>query len=167
MTTVSHISGTTSADTSEKRRSYELLLLTYQDFSLDCNGILKDYGFGRAHHRVLHFVAHQPQITVSELLSIFQITKQSLSRVLSQLIDKNLITQRPGPTDRRKRLLELTKEGLALERRLWALSEKRIESAYKTCTKEEIEAYTKVLSAMLDDSQSDLVNGIKFSASAA
>ena len=95
----------------EVRQGIELLFFAYRDFTAEPDAILARYGFGRAHHRVIHFVGRHPQMTVSELLGILRITKQSLSRVLGQLVRQEFILQRPGPHDRRQRLLELTRRG--------------------------------------------------------
>src|SRR6266576_1192371 len=92
----------------ELRQGIELLFFAYRDFTAEPDAILARYGFGRAHHRVVHFVGRHPKITVSELLGVLRITKQSLSRVLGQLVRQNFILQQPGSHDRRQRLLELT-----------------------------------------------------------
>src|ERR1700761_7730364 len=93
------------------RQAIELLFYAYRDFTAEPDAILEEYGFGRAHHRVVHFVGRHPSMTVSELLAILRITKQSLNRVLSQLLREGFIVQRPGLRDRRQRLLELTAAG--------------------------------------------------------
>src|SRR5271168_4613309 len=90
------------------REGIELLFFAYRDFTAEPDAILAQYGFGRAHHRVIHFVGRHPQMTVGELLGILRITKQSLSRVLGGLVEQGFIDQRPGSPDRRQRLLELT-----------------------------------------------------------
>ena len=92
----------------------ELLFFAYRDFTSDPDQILADYGFGRAHHRVLHFVNRRPGLTVAELLDVLKITKQSLARVLKQLIDTGHIVQVQGPRDRRQRELYPTAKGRAL-----------------------------------------------------
>src|SRR3970040_2057216 len=102
----------------ELRQGMELLFYAYRDFTAEPDAILATYGFGRAHHRVIYFVGRTPRITVSELLAILKITKQSLSRVLGQLVREGFIVQHPGPRDRRQRLLELTPKGVALENML-------------------------------------------------
>lgn len=96
----------------------EMLFFAYRDFVAEPDEILDGLGFGRAHHRVLHFVGRSPGMTVAQLLVILRITKQSLSRVLKELIDKNYIFQQPGAEDRRQRLLFLTKDGEALWKKL-------------------------------------------------
>src|SRR5215210_6267990 len=86
----------------------ELLFFAYRDFVSDPDEILSQFGFGRAHHRVVHFVGRDPGMTVQQLLDILRITKQSLGRVLKELIDKGYVFQKEGETDRRQRLLFLT-----------------------------------------------------------
>lgn len=107
----------------------ELLFFAYRDFTSDPDAILAQYGFGRAHHRVLHFVDRNPGLTVADLLDILKITKQSLGRVLKQLVDSGFVAQRPGPQDRRQRLLSTTAAGAALARRLSEPQSRRITAA--------------------------------------
>jgi DNA-binding MarR family transcriptional regulator len=104
----------------------ELFFFAYRDFVGDPDRILADYGFGRAHHRVLHFVDRQRGLTIAELLDILKITKQSLNRVLKELIEKGFIEQRTGTADRRQRLLFTTRTGHELARRLANLQTRRI-----------------------------------------
>jgi DNA-binding MarR family transcriptional regulator len=92
----------------------EALFFAYRDFVGDADRLLLRYNFGRAHHRVLYFVDRRPGLSVAELLDLLQITKQSLSRVLKDLLDQNYIAQRPGVADRRQRLLYPTEAGHAL-----------------------------------------------------
>ncbi len=107
----------------------ELLFFAYRDFISDPDQILKQYRFGRAHHRVLHFVLRNPGIRVAELLDILKITKQSLGRVLKQLIEEGFIYQREGASDRRQRLLYVTEKGCALALSLAAPQITRIRAA--------------------------------------
>jgi DNA-binding MarR family transcriptional regulator len=109
----------------------ELLFFAYRDFTRDPDAILKDFGFGRAHHRVLHFVNRHSGLRVADLLDILTITKQSLSRVLKQLIDQGYIVQQPGEADRRERLLFPTDKGRALAERLAAPQSVRLAEALK------------------------------------
>jgi DNA-binding MarR family transcriptional regulator len=109
----------------------ELLFFAYRDFTRDPDAILKDFGFGRAHHRVLHFVNRHSGLRVADLLDILTITKQSLSRVLKQLIDKGYIVQQAGASDRRERLLFPTDKGRALAERLAAPQLVRLSEALK------------------------------------
>jgi DNA-binding MarR family transcriptional regulator len=108
----------------------ELLFFAYRDFTGDPDAVLEEYGFGRAHHRVLHFVHRNPGLRVAQLLDILKITKQSLARVLKQLIDEGFIAQRAGAEDRRERLLYVSAKGARLTEKLTALQVRRIESAF-------------------------------------
>ena len=127
------------------RQGIELLFFAYRDFTAEPDAILAGYGFGRAHHRVVHFVGRHPQLSVGELLGILRITKQSLSRVLGQLVRQGFIVQRPGVQDRRQRLLELTAEGQQLERRLSAPQRARIAAAYRHAGAAAVDGFRRVL----------------------
>lgn len=107
----------------------ELLFFAYRDFVSDPDDVLATFGFGRAHHRVLHFVGRNPGIRVADLLDILRITKQSLGRVLKQLVEANFIEQRPGPRDHRQRLLFTTATGQELAERLSEMQSRRIRAA--------------------------------------
>src|SRR5215831_16469559 len=112
------------------RQGIELLFYAYRDFTAEPDAMLARYGFGRAHHRVIYFVGRHPQMSVSELLGILRITKQSLARVLGQLVRQGFIVQQTGKSDRRQRLLQLTPTGVELERALSENQRQRIERAY-------------------------------------
>ena len=107
----------------------EFLFFAYRDFVSDPDALLDQLGFGRAHHRVVHFVGRDPGMTVAQLLDILRITKQSLSRVLKDLIDKDYVFQKEGESDRRQRLLHLTDAGEELRQRLMAPQMSRIRRA--------------------------------------
>lgn len=107
----------------------ELLFFAYRDFTAEPDAVLDELGFGRAHHRVLHFVNRNPGLRVADLLGILRITKQSLARVLKQLIDEGFIRQTAGPDDRRERRLFATDAGASLAERLLANQIKRIDAA--------------------------------------
>jgi DNA-binding MarR family transcriptional regulator len=109
----------------------ELFFFAYRDFVSDPDAILAKFGFGRAHHRVLHFVDRNPGLTVAELLDILKITKQSLARVLKDLLESGHVEQRPGATDRRQRLLYTTATGRALARSLALPQIGRIAAAFQ------------------------------------
>src|SRR5215469_16327746 len=104
----------------------ELLFFAYRDFIGDPDEVLAKFGFGRAHHRVLHFINRNPGMKVAELLELLKITKQSLGRVLKQLIDQGYVVQKEGANDRRQRLLYVTAKGEALAMRLAGLQTARI-----------------------------------------
>lgn len=107
----------------------ELFYFAYRDFTGDPDTILEQYGFGRAHHRVLHFVHRNPGLKVAELLDILKITKQSLARVLKQLVDEGFIIQRAGDEDRRERRLYVSAKGARLTDKLTQIQVKRLENA--------------------------------------
>jgi len=110
-------------------RGVELLFFAYRDFTGEADAVLAEFGLGRAHHRVLHFVNRNPGLKVQDLLQILKITKQSLARVLKLLLDQGWIRQIAGNADRRQRLLHTTEKGAALAGRLDALQAKRIAQA--------------------------------------
>jgi len=134
----------------ELRRGIELLFYAYRDFTAEPDAILAEYGFGRAHHRVIYFVGRNPGLSVSALLTILRITKQSLSRVLRQLVREGFIIQRQGTRDRRQRLLHLADKGIELERRLTATQRTRIARAYRTAGAQAVEGYRRVLAGLID-----------------
>jgi DNA-binding MarR family transcriptional regulator len=107
----------------------ELLFFAYRDFVSDPDHVLAKFGFGRAHHRVLHFVNRNPGLKVADLLDILQITKQSLGRVLKQLVDEGYVVQKAGANDRRQRLLYVTPKGEALALKLAGLQTARLNRA--------------------------------------
>jgi DNA-binding MarR family transcriptional regulator len=131
------------------REGIELLFFSYRDFTAEPDAILVQYGFGRAHHRVVHFVGRHPHITVGELLDILRITKQSLNRVLGQLLRQGFIIQHRGIEDRRQRLLELTDSGRELEHRMSELQRARVGAAYKKAGAPAVEGFRKVLLAII------------------
>jgi DNA-binding MarR family transcriptional regulator len=104
----------------------ELLFFAYRDFVGDPDEVLAKLGFGRAHHRVLHFVNRNPGMKVADLLDVLKITKQSLGRVLKQLIDEGYVVQKEGAKDRRQRLLYVSPAGEALAMKLVGLQAARI-----------------------------------------
>ena len=139
----------------ELRNSIELLFFAYRDFTGEADALLAKRDLGRAHHRVVYFVGRNPSIMVSELLSILNITKQSLSRVLSHLIDHDYITAAQGKDDKRQRLLSLTSKGEALERELTNVQKARFSHAYKQAGFEHVDGFLKVLEQMRDEPQSN------------
>ena len=128
----------------------ELLFFAYRDFTSDPDDILSGYGFGRAHHRVLHFVNRMPGLTVAELLDVLKITKQSLARVLKQLIDTGHVTQLQGPRDRRQRELYPTERGRALALALAAPQSRRIRAALEEAGISDRSAIERFLKAMVN-----------------
>ena len=129
----------------ELRQGIELLFYAYRDFTAEPDAMLSRYGFGRAHHRVIYFVGRHPHMSVSELLGILRITKQSLARVLGQLVRQGFIVQQTGKSDRRQRLLQLTPAGIELERELSENQRQRIERAYAEAGPQAVEGFRKVM----------------------
>jgi DNA-binding MarR family transcriptional regulator len=133
----------------------ELLFFAYRDFVDDPDHVLAKFGFGRAHHRVLHFVNRHPGMKVAELLDILRITKQSLGRVLKQLVDEGYVLQKEGAQDRRQRLLYVTPKGEALAMKLAGLQTTRIARALGEIGPEGHEAARRFLLAMVDAESRD------------
>jgi DNA-binding MarR family transcriptional regulator len=128
----------------------ELLFFAYRDFVSDPDEVLAKLGFGRAHHRVLHFVNRNPGMKVAELLDVLKITKQSLGRVLKQLIDEGYILQKEGANDRRQRLLYVTSAGAALAVKLAGLQTARIARVLTELGPDAREAARRFLAGMID-----------------
>lgn len=135
----------------ELRTGMELLFYAYREFTTEPDAILSPLGFGRAHHRAIYFVGRYPKITVSDLLAILKITKQSLSRVLGELVRQGYVVQTTGLRDRRQRLLELTPKGVELERQLSETQRQRIARAYRLAGAEAVEGFRTVLLGMLGE----------------
>jgi len=131
----------------------ELLFFAYRDFTADPDLILEKLSFGRAHHRVLYFINRKPGMTVAELLDVLQITKQSLARVLKQLIDTDHVVQVPGPRDRRQRELYPTQKGRQLALELAAPQSRRIASALDKIGHSDRAVIEHFLKAMVNPSQ--------------
>jgi DNA-binding MarR family transcriptional regulator len=128
----------------------ELLFFAYRDFVGDPDDVLQKLGFGRAHHRVLHFVNRNPGMKVADLLDILKITKQSLGRVLKQLVDEGYVVQKEGANDRRQRLLFVTPKGEGLAMKLAGLQTTRIARALAELGPGAHEAARRFLIAMTD-----------------
>jgi DNA-binding MarR family transcriptional regulator len=135
----------------------ELLFFAYRDFVSDPDEVLAKLGFGRAHHRVLHFVNRNPGMKVADLLDVLKITKQSLGRVLKQLIDDGYIVQREGANDRRQRLLSVTPAGEALAMQLAGLQTARIAGVLAELGPGAHEAARRFLAGMIDAQERERV----------
>ena len=133
------------------RLGMELLFYAYRDFIGPPDEILREHRLGRAHHRVIHFVGRNPGITVSDLLSILRITKQSLSRVLSDLLREGIVQQDQGTEDRRQRLLTLSDKGRAFEIQVSQSQRDRIAASFASAGPEAVEGFRKVLLGMISD----------------
>jgi len=135
----------------------ELLFFAYRDFVGDADNELEAFGFGRAHHRVMHFVHRYPGLKVADLLDVLRITKQSLGRVLKQLLDEGYIVQRTGNNDRRQRLLFATPKGEALVAKLAGLQTDRITRALRDISPAGVDTVRQFLRAMIDHDDPDKV----------
>ncbi len=135
----------------------ELLFFAYRDFVGDADHELEAFGFGRAHHRVLHFVHRYPGLKVADLLDVLRITKQSLGRVLKQLLDEGYIVQKAGNNDRRQRLLYATAKGEALVAKLAGLQTERLNRALRGIDPAGLETIRQFLRAMIDREDPDKV----------
>jgi DNA-binding MarR family transcriptional regulator len=150
-----------SARDKERLIAYvELLFFAYRDFTAEPDAVLAEFGFGRAHHRVLHFVNRRPGLRVADLLDILKITKQSLARVLKQLIDQGFIVQRAGAADRRERLLYPTAKGSALAEELASLQTARIAKALAEAGADGERSALRFLAGMISPSDQGRVESL-------
>jgi DNA-binding MarR family transcriptional regulator len=135
------------------RKGIEAMFFAYRGFTADPDRILEDYAYGRAHHRALHFINRAPGTTVSNLLAILGVTKQSLNRVLRTLIEDGLVDSRVGREDKRERRLTLTEQGAALEKKLSDAQATRMRAAYSAAGPEAVAGFRLVLEAMMEPDQ--------------
>ncbi len=133
----------------EVRRGMELLYFGYTRLTKSIDDGLANEGLGRAHHRALYFIARQPDLTISDLLKILAITKQSLGRVLNDLSARGLVETRPGTVDRRQKLLRLTPEGEAFEAQLFDALRTNLASAYAAAGQESVTGFWRVLEGLV------------------
>ena len=136
----------------ELRQAIELMFFAYREFTADPDAILKEYEFGRAHHRAVHFIARHPGMSVAELLGILQITKQSLARVLGELVREGFVAQEKGTADRRRRHLHLTDKGQELWRRLFGVQSLRVARAFEEAGPAAVAGWRKVQMALIEPS---------------
>jgi DNA-binding MarR family transcriptional regulator len=132
------------------RKGIEAMFFAYRGFTADPDRILEKHDYGRAHHRAIHFVNREPGLTVTTLISVLGVTKQSLNRVLRTLIDDGLIESRVGRRDKRERHLHLTEAGAALERELTEAQRGRMRAAYRAAGPQAVAGFRQVLEAMMD-----------------
>lgn len=143
----------------EIRRGIELLYFGYANLTRSIDAGLAKQGLGRAHHRALYFIARQPDLTVSALLAILGITKQSLGRVLGELADRGLVETRTGERDRRQRLLRLTPAGAALESELFEALREKMSAAYSSAGQGAVGGFWAVLEGLMPESERKSVSG--------
>lgn len=132
------------------RQGCEALLRATRALSLACEEVLTEHGLGPAHHRTLFLIAGHPGVTMSELLRILHITKQSLNRVLNELAERRLIERRSRPSDRRLRLIYLTAEGQFLEQSLFAIQKDHLTQAYLAAGGPAVDGFRRVLSTLAE-----------------
>ncbi|MCF6321587.1 MAG: MarR family winged helix-turn-helix transcriptional regulator [Rhizobiaceae bacterium] len=147
-----------SADDVSQLQNITLLFFAYRDFIGEADRKLKEIGFGRAHHRVLFFVCRKPGLTVAQLLDILGITKQSLARVLRQMVSKGYVVQKTGPSDRRQRLLFPTQSGRDLVLVLSRMQSDRIKHALKISGIRNDAQLSQFLDAMIDPKERERIN---------
>jgi DNA-binding MarR family transcriptional regulator len=147
-----------SGESNDHTKLIELLFFAYRDFTGDADALLLEYGFGRAHHRVLHFANRKPGLNVAELLDILKITKQSLARVLKELIDEGFVFQVHGTKDRRQRELHLSQKGRDLTMSLTRLQTERISRALNEVGPESQKTIEGFLKAMVDQELRGQIN---------
>jgi DNA-binding MarR family transcriptional regulator len=133
----------------EIRRGVELLYFGYSHLTRSIDESLAEQGLGRAHHRALYFIARKPDLTVSDLLGLLAITKQSLGRVLGDLADRGLVETRTGDKDRRQRLLRLTAQGAALEAGLFDALREKLAAAYSSADRDAVGGFWAVLEGLI------------------
>ena len=143
----------------EIRLAQDMLFFAYRDFTHAADEVLEGRELGRAHHRALHFIGRNPGITVSDLLAILRITKQSLARVLGALVEQDYVAQAPGAIDRRQRLLTLTTKGAMLERRMFERQRDRLASAYREAGGGAVEGFRRVMRGIMDASARSYMDG--------
>jgi DNA-binding MarR family transcriptional regulator len=145
----------------EIRRGIELLYFGYSHLLRGIDESLASRGLGRAHHRSLYFIARQPDLSVSELLRLLGITKQSLGRVLTDLTAGGLVETRPGRQDRRQKLLRLTEEGGALEARLFEELRDKLSAAYAEAGQGSVAGFWTVLEGLIPPEERARVAGLQ------
>ena len=143
------------------RKGIEAMFFAYRGFTADPDRILEQYGYGRAHHRAVHFINRSPGTTVNNLLDILGVTKQSLNRVLRTLIEDGLVQSRVGTQDKRERHLFLTETGEELERELSEAQRSRMRTAYKQVGPDAVAGFRQVLEQMMDPKSRKLFNALK------
>ena len=143
----------------EIRSAQDLLFFAYRDFTNAADLILEELGLGRAHHRCLHFIGRNQGLPVSDLLGLLRITKQSLARVLGQLVEEGYVAQSQGRADRRQRLLTLTEQGQALERRLFDQQRERLVAAYREAGPQAVDGFRRVMRGIMDEEARAYIDG--------
>jgi DNA-binding MarR family transcriptional regulator len=145
----------------ELKQGVDLLFFAFSDLFSDGSEALNSAGLGRAHWRALHFIARNPGLTVAALLNLLKVTKQSLNRVLNDLLAEGYVDRRPAPQDRRMRQLRLTPKGAALDASLWEAQRPRLVHAFREAGPESAAGFRRVLQALASPERGRKVNGKK------
>ncbi len=141
----------------EVRRGVELLYFGYTRLTRSIDDHLAKNGLGRAHHRALYFIARQPDLTVSDLLAYLAITKQSLGRVVTDLIDRGYVVTQTGKADRRQKLLRLTAQGAVFEGQLFEALRAKLASAYAAAGQESVTGFWRVLEGLIPEDEREMI----------
>jgi DNA-binding MarR family transcriptional regulator len=160
MTVPNHAASAQFLRETEIRRGFELLYFGHSNLWRVTDAELEAHKLGRAHYRALYFIARKPSLSVSELLRLLAVTKQSLGRVLGELAERGLVESRSDDRDARKRLLRLTPEGKALEARLYQLVRERLAKAYQAAGPEAVAGFWTVLESLIPDSDRTMIRAL-------
>lgn len=145
----------------EIRRGIEMLYFGYSALTRSIDEGLAAQGLGRAHHRALYFISRQPDLTVKELLRLLAITKQSLGRVLTDLVERGYIETRPGDSDRRQKLLRLSAAGIALEADLFRALREKMAAAYGQAGQGSVTGFWRVLEGLIPEADRSMIFGLR------
>ncbi|MCW2394970.1 MULTISPECIES: MarR family winged helix-turn-helix transcriptional regulator [unclassified Sphingobium] len=145
----------------EIRRGIELLQFGHMAFAQAMDPILDEHRLGRAHQRALYFIARRPNLSVSALIALLGVTKQSLGRVLDELIERELLVVNKGDRDRRQKLLRLTPAGQAIEQALFDAVRERFAAAYSAAGQSSVTGFWRVLESLLDPETQRLVAALQ------
>jgi DNA-binding MarR family transcriptional regulator len=132
----------------ELKQGVDLLFHAFSEVFATGDGALQAAGLGRAHRRALYFIARNPALSVAALLAILKITKQSLNRVLNDLLEGGYVERRPAPNDRRMRQLRLTPKGFELEEKLWEAQRPRLARAFRDAGPDAVAGFRRVLTGL-------------------
>ena len=133
------------------KQGLDLLFVAARDVAGKSAAVLAQAGLGRAHARALHFIARNPGLSVAELLGFLKITKQSLNRVMGDLLAGGFVERKTGMQDRRTRSLQLTPAGKVLADAVWSAQRPLLAAAFKAAGQEAVGGYRKVLIGMAGD----------------
>lgn len=150
----------------ELRIAQDMLFFVIRDINSKADTLLAELGYGRAHHRCLHWIGRRPGLKVGELLSILGVTKQSLTRVLGPLVEDGYIEHVPGAKDRRQRLLSLTDKGRELEHRLFESQRERLLNAYRGAGGQAVEGFKRVIRGLISDQGNLYIEAVEASRTA-